>query len=108
VNVSNDGWLDPGTGVASKQQFAMAAFRAVETRRYLVRAATTGISGVVDPFGRIVDSLDVGVRGALVTRVSGLSELTPYVTMGDAFAVACAVVAAMALLAHALRSRGSS
>jgi len=108
VNVSNDGWLDPGTGVASKQQFAMAAFRAVETRRYLVRAATTGISGVVDPFGRIVDSLDVGVRGALVTPVSSLSELTPYVTMGDAFAFGCAVVAVVTLLVHAFRSRGSS
>ena len=33
VNASNDGWHDPGTGVASRQQFAMAAFRAVETRR---------------------------------------------------------------------------
>ena len=107
VNVSNDGWLDPGTGVASRQQFAMAAFRAVETRRYLVRAATTGISGVVDPFGRIVDSLDVAVRGALVTPVSGRSEITAYVTMGDAFALACALVAAAALLACIVRSRGS-
>jgi apolipoprotein N-acyltransferase len=107
VNVSNDGWLDPGTGVASRQQFAMAAFRAVETRRYLVRAATTGISGVVDPFGRIVDSLDVGVRGALVTPVSGRSEVTTYVMMGDAFALACAVVAVAAVLTRSLRSRGS-
>lgn len=107
VNVSNDGWLDPGTGVASRQQFAMAAFRAVETRRYLVRAATTGISGVVDPFGRIVDSLDVGVRDALVTPVSGRSEITAYVAMGDAFALACALVAAAALLARSVRSRGS-
>src|SRR6184192_2627398 len=49
VNISNDGWLDGGYGAASRQHFAMAVFRAVETRRYLVRAATTGISGIVDP-----------------------------------------------------------
>jgi apolipoprotein N-acyltransferase len=97
ISVSNDGWLDPGNGVASRQHFAMATFRAVETRRYLVRAATTGISGVIDPLGRVVASLDVGVRGALVTPVSGLSGLTPHVCLGDVFALGC-VVLAVALL----------
>lgn len=98
VSVSNDGWLDPGTGVASQQHFAMAAFRAVETRRYLVRATTTGISGIIDPFGRVLGSLDVGARGALVVPVSGLSGLTPYARFGDAFAFGCVVVAGAYLL----------
>ena len=98
VSVSNDGWLDPGTGVASQQHFAMAGFRAVETRRYLVRATTTGISGVIDPHGRVVDSLGVGARGVLVTPVAALSGLTPYARLGDVFALACLIVAAAALL----------
>jgi apolipoprotein N-acyltransferase len=98
VSLSNDGWLDPGTGVASQQHFAMAGFRAVETHRYLVRATTTGISGVIDPLGRVVASLDVGVRGALVTPVAGLSVLTPYARLGDVFALGCVIVAAAALL----------
>ncbi len=107
VNVSNDGWLDPGTGVASRQQFAMAVFRAVETRRYLVRATTTGISGVIDPFGRVIASLDVGARGSLVTPVSGLSRVTSYARLGDAFALGCVLVAAAAMLAPLLvRGRG--
>jgi apolipoprotein N-acyltransferase len=99
VNVSNDGWLDPGTGVASQQQFAMAAFRAVETRRYLVRATTTGVSGVIDPYGHVVAFLDIGARGSLVTPVSGLSEVTPYARFGDTFALGCVGLAAVALLA---------
>jgi apolipoprotein N-acyltransferase len=98
VSVSNDGWLDPGTGVASKQHFAMAGFRAVETRRYLVRATTTGVSGVIDPHGRVVASLDVGARGVLVTPVAALSGLTPYARLGDVFGLGCVIVAAAALL----------
>src|SRR5262249_59771067 len=78
VNVSNDGWLDPYTGVASAQHFAMAPFRAVETRRYLVRAATTGISGAIDPYGRVLASLPAGVAGVLHVQVNGRTALTPY------------------------------
>jgi apolipoprotein N-acyltransferase len=103
VSVSNDGWLDPGTGVASQQHFAMAGFRAVETRRYLVRATTTGISGVYDPFGRVLGSLGVGERGALVIRVSGLEGLTPYARFGDVFAFACVLAAAASLFGRGAR-----
>lgn len=99
VNVSNDGWLDPGAGVAGRQHAAMATFRAVETHRWLVRAATTGVSAVVDPRGRVVASLDVDRRGGLVAAVAGTRERTPYVRLGDAFAVACAVAAAVGLAA---------
>ncbi len=99
VNVSNDGWLDPGAGVAGRQHAAMATFRAVETHRWLVRAATTGVSAVVDPHGRVTASLDVGRRGGLMAAVAGSDVRTPYVRLGDAFAVACAVAATIGLLA---------
>ncbi len=97
VNVANDGWLDPETGIASRQLFAMGAFRAVETRRWLVRAATTGVSGVFDPYGRVVDSLPSGAADVLLTRVAGRTAMTPYARIGDAFALGCAGVAAAAL-----------
>ena len=100
VNVSNDGWLDGGSGVASRQHFAMAVFRAVETRRYLVRAATTGVSGVVDPYGRIIDSLPPNTSGVVTTSVAGRTGLTPYVRFGDAFAFSCIAAAAAALLSR--------
>jgi apolipoprotein N-acyltransferase len=93
VNISNDGWLDGGYGAASRQHFAMAAFRAVETRRYLVRAATTGVSGVIDPYGRVVEERAPGTVGVGSTRVSGRRGITPYVRFGDVFAYACAGLA---------------
>jgi apolipoprotein N-acyltransferase len=99
VNVSNDGWLDPATGAASRQHAAMAVFRAVETRRYLARAATTGISAVVDPYGRIVAALPPDTAGVLQARVDARRDVTPYVRVGDAFALGCVVVALVALYA---------
>jgi apolipoprotein N-acyltransferase len=52
VTISNDSWY--GRGGAQEQHFAGAVLRSVENERYLVRAAITGISGVVDARGRIV------------------------------------------------------
>ena len=89
VNVSNDGWLDPGHGVATWQHLAMATFRAVETRRYVVRAATTGVSAVIDPFGRIVATMPPGTTGVLEASVVERGWWTTYVRLGDAFALAC-------------------
>jgi apolipoprotein N-acyltransferase len=105
VNISNDGWLDGGYGAASRQHFAMAAFRAVESRRYLVRAATTGVSGVIDPYGRVVEARAPGTVGIGSTRVSGRQEITPYVRFGDAFAFGCAAAAVAGLLRGRLRLR---
>jgi apolipoprotein N-acyltransferase len=89
VNVSNDGWLDPGQGVATWQHLAMTTLRAVETRRYVVRAATTGVSAVIDPFGRVVASLAPGTSGVLEAPVVSRRNWTTYVRVGDAFALAC-------------------
>jgi apolipoprotein N-acyltransferase len=105
VNVSNDGWLDGRSGVASRQHFAMSVFRAVEARRYLIRGAITGVSGIVDPIGRVVSSLGSNESGVLAAEVAGRRELTPYVRFGDAFAVACAIVSLAALAHRRLRLR---
>jgi len=106
VNIANDGWLDSGFGVASRQHFAMAVFRAVETRRYLVRAATTGVSGIVDPFGRVLDTIAPGSVGTATAVVAARSEVTPYVRLGDAFALLCLLHAA-ALVAATLAAARS-
>ena len=98
VNIANDGWLDAGYEFAGRQHLDMAMFRAVETRRYLVRASTTGPSAVIDPYGRVVASLAPGTSGVLTATVAGRRGLTPYARLGDAFALASGCLAAAALL----------
>ncbi len=101
VTIANDGWLDGGYGVASRQHFAMAVFRAVESHRYLVRAATTGISGIIAPTGAILTSLPPGMVGVASATVGGLTTITPYVRYGDAFGFTC-IALVMTVLLRAL------
>jgi apolipoprotein N-acyltransferase len=63
VNVTNDGWFGISTG--PYQHFQQARALAIAEGLPLVRAANTGISGVVDPVGRVVNSLPLGVEGVL-------------------------------------------
>ncbi len=87
VNVTNDAWY--GTTSAPYQHLAMARFRAVENGRYLVRAANTGISAVVDPRGRVIEKTPLFEPALIVTDVPMVEELTFYATRGDVFAWAC-------------------
>jgi apolipoprotein N-acyltransferase len=102
VNIANDGWLDGGYGFAGPQHLAMAVFRAVETRRWLVRAATTGTSAVIDPYGTIVAAQAPGTAGVVRAGVAGRRTVTPYVRFGDAFALACTGLVASWFLTRAL------
>jgi apolipoprotein N-acyltransferase len=61
----------------------MAAMRAVEQGRYLVRAANTGISGIVDPYGRVEFASDLFVEGAWTADVRLIEEKTFYGVYGD-------------------------
>jgi apolipoprotein N-acyltransferase len=63
LNVTNDGWF--GRSPGPFQHFASARFRAVEEGLPLARAANTGITAMVDPFGRIVAALPLGTEGTL-------------------------------------------
>ncbi len=102
VNITNDAWY--GRTSAPYQHFAMARLRAVENGRYLVRAANTGVTAVVDPFGRVVARTQLFERGVLVRDVPFVTELTFYTRQGDIFAWAC-LGAAIAFSAATLRSR---
>jgi apolipoprotein N-acyltransferase len=101
-NVTNDGWY--GTSAAPYQHYAMARFRAVENHRFLVRAANTGISAIVDPFGRELERSELMEQRALVGEVRAISETTFYSRNGDVFAWSVVVVTALAAL-FAFRQR---
>lgn len=77
VTVTNDGWY--GETAAPFQHLALAILRAAESRRFLVRAANTGISAIVDPYGRVLRELPLGERGLIRAAVEGGGGLTPAV-----------------------------
>jgi len=87
VNLTNDAWF--GKTAAPYQHFSMAVFRAVENRRSLVRAANTGISGFIDPAGRIVARTDLFCDAVLTRPVALCRETAFYTRYGDLFVLAC-------------------
>jgi len=83
LNLTNDAWF--GTFAGPQQHFAIAATRAVEEGLPLVRAANTGISAVIDPYGRPVAMLGLGVEGVIDSGLpSALPTRTPYARWGNA------------------------
>lgn len=95
TTITNDAWY--GRTAAPHQHFQQAAMRAIEQGRFLVRAANTGISGVIDPYGRVLARSGLFEPAVLVEDVRFLSGLTIYGRCGDAPAYAGAVIALAAL-----------
>jgi len=81
VTITNDAWY--GTSAAPYQHFAMAVLRAVENRRMILRAATTGISGAIDPYGRIIKRVPMHTAAMLTADVIPRDDRTLYVRFGD-------------------------
>jgi apolipoprotein N-acyltransferase len=90
VTLTNDSWV--GRRHYADIALAMVRARAVETRRWLVRASTSGPSAIVDPAGRIVDQIPFGTAGTVRGSIERRTEKTPYGTVGDAFAFACVLL----------------
>lgn len=84
TTITNDAWF--GRSSAPYQHFEMAAMRAIEQGRYLARSANTGISGVVDPYGRILAASDLFVPAVLVEQVRLIEARTVYARIGDVVA----------------------
>jgi apolipoprotein N-acyltransferase len=84
ATITNDAWF--GRSSAAYQHFEQGAIRAVEEGRYVVRAANTGISGAVDPYGRVLAKTDLFVPAAIVVDVRRLDGQTIYRQIGDVVA----------------------
>jgi apolipoprotein N-acyltransferase len=97
ANLTNDAWF--GTTSGPYQHFQMAVLRAVENRRYLVRAANTGISAIVDPRGRVLSKTDLEETRVLTGAVRAVRGKTAYTRVGDVFAILCVILTASALAA---------
>ena len=87
VNLTNDAWY--GRTSAPYQSMAMAVLRAVETKRTLVRAANTGISGFVDPSGKVLQQTKLFTEAAITAKVPVFEKQTVFVRGGYAFGAMC-------------------
>jgi apolipoprotein N-acyltransferase len=83
----------------------MARLRAVENRRYLVRAANTGISGVVDPWGRVVASSEVNATALVEATIMPRGGGGLYAVLGDSLARLCVVLGGVAAVLAGRRRR---
>jgi apolipoprotein N-acyltransferase len=94
VNITNDAWF--GKSAASYQHISMVVFRAVENRRPVIRAANTGITGIIDSRGKIITQTDIFVRDKIIGNIfPEKSYRTFYTLYGDVFAIAvllCTIV----------------
>ncbi len=96
VNLTNDAWY--GKSSAPYQSWAMTVYRSVETRRALVRSANTGISGFLDPLGRVGSRSGLFVEWAQKHEVALLETRTLFVRGGYLFAPMCAAFASMIII----------
>jgi len=93
INLTNDGWFGISTG--PYQHLQQARLRAIEQGLPVVRAANTGISAVIDPMGRIVARLGLGVEGVLDSSLPAAIAPTIYARSGD---IPTAMIVAAALI----------
>jgi len=81
INLSNDGWF--GHTAALEQHLAQARVRAVENRRWILRATNTGLTASIGPYGRIVAMLEPDRRAALIAPYAFREDVTFYTRWGD-------------------------
>ena len=96
TTITNDAWF--GRTSAPYQHFAQASMRAIENGRYLVRSANTGISGIVDPYGRVLARTNVFEPAVVVGEARFIRTQTVYARVGDVFANLSALVTLAGLL----------
>jgi apolipoprotein N-acyltransferase len=103
TTITNDAWY--GNSSAAYQHFDMAMMRAIEQGRYLVRSANTGISGIVDPYGRVLVRTNLFETVAVVGEARFVQAKTVYATIGDLAAQLSAAVVIVALAFALLEGR---
>ncbi len=104
VTITNDAWF--GRSAAPSQHFAMVVFRSVENHLAFARAANTGISGFIDPFGRIVEATPIFTEQALRATMQIWRPHTFYSRHGDVFAYGCVIICAILYLFSYFRTKG--
>lgn len=101
VNVTDDSWFGPWAG--PHQHLLIARARAIEEALPVVRAANTGISAVIDPYGRITAELGLGKMGVLDARLPRAAPQSTYARYGDWMLLI--MLSAAAIMAFVVRTK---
>jgi apolipoprotein N-acyltransferase len=105
TTITNDAWY--GRSSAAYQHWEQASMRAIEEGRYLARAANTGISGFVDPYGRVIEKTSLFEPAVVTREVRFLTNRTIYNRIGDLAAWLSLALTLVALAATATRRNGN-
>jgi apolipoprotein N-acyltransferase len=105
VNLTNDGWFGISTG--PYQHLQQVRLRAIEQGLPVVRAANTGISAVIDPLGRVVARLGLGLEGVLDSSLPSAIPPTIYARAGDIPAAAMVIAALILVVRRRVAKRTS-
>jgi apolipoprotein N-acyltransferase len=97
VNLSNDGYF--GDSAAREQHLSLVRMRAAENQRWILRATNDGITAMIDPAGRMTDTIPSHKETSEVMRFNYASDITPYTRYGDWFPWTC-LAAAIGLLIY--------
>jgi apolipoprotein N-acyltransferase len=103
TTITNDAWY--GWSSAAYQHWEQASLRAIEEGRYLARAANTGISGFVDPYGRVLAASRLFEQAVLVEDLRFIRDRTIYSRTGDLVGWLSAAATALAVLYSGFPSR---
>jgi apolipoprotein N-acyltransferase len=104
VSLADDGWFDDSR--EPELQHQLARLRAIEVRRAVVRATSSGVSAVIDPLGRVTARTPPGREATLRAEVPLLTGATPYARLGDWPGPLAAVIAVLGLVRRSARVSG--
>ncbi len=105
VTITNDAWF--GDSSAPSQHFSMVVLRSVENHLAFARAANTGISGFIDPFGRIIEASPIFTQAALQAEIPIRQTRTFYSRHGDVFAYGCVLISLLFCLYGIFGTKGA-
>jgi apolipoprotein N-acyltransferase len=96
INLSNDGYF--GDSAAREQHLSLVRMRAAENSRWILRATNDGITAMIDPAGRITDTIPPHTETSEVMRFRYAQELTLYTRFGDWFPWGCLAASVLTLI----------
>lgn len=105
LNITNDAWFGPSTG--PRQHFVQARLRAIEEGLPVVRVANTGISAVIDPYGRVRNKLELGMTGIIDAPLPEALPPTVFSRVGQLPALILSILIVLGVFALPLMRRGA-